>query len=54
MIVTEGNYSRQKTKIKLLKLNKLVNYKVILDGKRNRALKPSTKGLKKYKKLLKK
>ena len=54
MIVTEGNYKRQITKIKLLRINELIDFKVILDGKGNRALKPSTIGLKKYKKIFKK
>ncbi len=48
VLITEGNKKRQKNKIKSLGINKIFNYKIILDGKKKNNLKPSIIGLKKY------
>ncbi len=53
MIITEGHFNRQNNKIKMLKLNKIIDYKIILDGKKNKHYKPSIKGVSKYLKLIK-
>ena len=48
MLITEGNKQRQENKIKSLGIEKLFDYKIILDGKHNRKFKPSSKGVHKY------
>ena len=48
MLITEGNKIRQQNKIKSLGIDKVFDYKIILDGKNNKNFKPSDSGIKKY------
>jgi FMN phosphatase YigB (HAD superfamily) len=52
MLITEGNGIRQQNKINSLGVEKLFDYKIILDGKYNRKYKPSSNGVKNYLKII--